>query len=153
MRKIFIGFISLAAVVGAFLLDSSVDKTPPIDIGAGAGVTGVADSNFGDFGDVNERGKIGDVEVGTSEKAYYATLNDDGEIIEEFGFEVMLHKEGDVWELKKPYWNIYKPDFTCKMTADMGSVEMENAAGGTTPKDATFSDNVVIHILHGKTGE
>ncbi len=153
MRKIFIGLVSFAAVAGAFLLYSLVDKTPLIDTDTGTGLIGLADSNFGDFGDANEIGKIGDVGIGTTEKAYYVKRNEKNEIIGEFGFEVLLHSEGDIWELKKPYRNIYKPGFTCYMTADRGSVEVETAAGSTTPKDAAFSGNVVIHILPGKSGD
>lgn len=150
MRKILIGLISLAAVIGMFLLYSRIGKTPPIDTGAGTEF--IADSNIGDFGDANEIGRIDKFGVGTSEKAYYVTYNENNEIISEFGFEVLLHQQGDMWELKKPYRNIFKPDFKCYMTADNGSVEIETAAGSTTPKDATFSGNVVIHILPVKPG-
>ena len=151
MRKILIGLVSLAAVIGIFLLYGRIDKTPPIDTDAGTEL--IADSNIGDFGDANEIGKIDEYGVGTSEKAYYVTTNENYEIISEFGFEVLLYQQGDLWELKKPYRNIYKPNFKCYMTADKGSVEVETAAGSTMPKDATFSDNVVIHILPVKPGD
>ncbi len=147
MRKIIIGLASFAVVGVVFVLYSLVDRTPPIETDSGAGVTGVAGSNFNEFGDVNNIGKIGDVGVDTIEKSYYVTRNEDYEIVGEFGFEVLLHKEGDIWELQKPYRNVYQPDFTCYMTADKGSVRVETAAGSTTPKDATFSGNVVIHVV------
>lgn len=147
MRKIIIGLVSFAAVGVVFILYSLIDRTPTIETEPGIGVVGVADSNFGRYGDANSIGKIGDVGVGTVEKSYYVTRDENNEISGEFGFEVLLHKEGDVWELRKPYRNIYQPDFKCYMTADEGSVRVETAAGSTTPKDATFSGNVVIHIV------
>jgi hypothetical protein len=151
VRKILIGLISLAAVIGMFLVYSRIGKIPPIDTDAGTEF--IADSNIGDFGDANQIGKIGDIGVGTSKLAYYATLNEDGEIIAESGFEELLNKEGDLWEVRKPYRNIFKPDFKCYMTADKGSIEIETAAGSTTPKDATFSGNVIIKILPAKPGD
>ena len=147
MRKIIIGLVSFAAVGVVFILYSLIDRTPPIETDLATGVVGVADSNFGRYGDANSIGKIGDVGVGTVEKSYYVTRNENNEISGEFGFEVLLHKEGDVWELRKPYRNVYQPNFKCYMTADEGAVQVETAAGSTTPKDATFSGNVVIHIV------
>lgn len=150
MRKVKIGLISLAAVVGLFILYSKIGKTPPIETDAGTEL--IADSNIGDFGDANQIGKIGGIGVGPSELASYATLNADGVIIAESGFEELLYQKNDIWEVRKPYRNIFKPDFKCYMTADQGNIEIEDAAGITTPKDATFSDNVVIKILPSKPG-
>ena len=153
MRKIIIGLASFAVVGIVFLLYSLVDRTPLIETNSGTAVTGVSDSNIDEFGDANNIGKIGDVGVETIEKSYYVTRNEDFEIVGEFGFEVLLHKEGDIWELQKPYRNVYQPDFTSYMTADKGSVRVETAAGSTTPKDATFSGNVVIHIVPEKSSD
>jgi len=150
MRKVKIGLISLAAVIGLFILYSKIGKTPPIETDAGTEL--IADSNIGDFGDANQIGKIGDIGVGPSELASYATLNADGVIIAESGFEELLYQKNDIWEVRKPYRNVFKPDFKCYMTADKGNIEIEDAAGSTTPKDATFSGNVVIKILPAKPG-
>lgn len=153
MRKLYIGVISFAAVVGVFLLYSQIGRTPPLETGAGSGAGGVADSNFDRFGDVNTIGKIGDIGIGTSEKANFVTRNKNGEIDGGFGFEVLLHKEGDLWELEKPYRNIYRPEFTCYMTADRGSFQVETAGDSTTTKDATFNGNVLIHIIPGSSSD
>ncbi len=150
MRKILIGLISLAAVIGMFLLYSRIGKTPPIDTDAASEL--IADSNIGDFDDVNEIGRIDKFGVGTQEKAYYVNYNENNEIISESGFEKLLYRQGDMWDVRKPYRNIFKPDFKCYMTADTGSIEIETAAGSTTPKDATFTGNVVIKILPVKPG-
>jgi len=146
MRKFYIGFISLAAVLVIYLLYSRVNKTPPIDTGAGF-IDTVADSNVGGL-DGERVGMLGDVGVGTMRKAEYITLNEDTKEIErEFGFEELLHKVRDIWEIEKPYMNIYRRNFKCYITADKGSVQLETAVGSSTPRDATFTGNVVIHIL------
>ena len=153
MRKFYIGLISFAAVLGAYLLYSYVGRTPPLETGDRTGAGGVTDGRLGEFEDANQFGKIEDIRVRTSEKTYFASLNENDEIDSEFGFEVLIHKQDGIWELKKPYRNIYRPGFTCYMTADAGTVKVETAAGGTTPKDATFNGNVLIHIIPGSSGD
>jgi hypothetical protein len=153
LRKLYIGLISFVAVLGAFFLYSQIGRTPPLKTGAGTGAGGAADSNFAEFADANQIGKIGDIGIGLSKKARYMTRNEKGEIDGEFGFEVLVHKQDNLLELEKPYRNIYRSGFTCYMTADTGTVEIENAAGGLSPKDATFSGNVLIHIIPGSSGD
>ena len=146
LRKFVIGFISLAVVLAIYVLYGRVSKTPPIDTDAGAGFIGtIADSNLGRFD--SKVGMIGEVGVEIAQKAYYFTLNKDNEVEREWGFEELLHEERDILEIKKPYMNIYRRNFKCYITADKGSVQFETAVGRSTPKDATFTGNVVIHIL------
>jgi len=146
MRKLLIGFISLVVVLAVFLLYSRLSKTTPIDTGPGAEfIEAATDSNVGGLD--SEIGKIGDVGLGPVRKARYITLNKDKEVEREFGFETLLHEERDIWEIEKPYMNIYRSNFKCYITADIGKVRVETAVGRTTPKDATFTSNVVAHIL------
>ncbi len=146
MRKFYIGFISLAAVLVIYLLFSRLSKTPPIDTGTGAGFAdAVADSNLGGFD--SKVGMLGDVGVETIQKAKYINYNKNQEVEREWGFERLLHEERDIWEIEKPYMNIYRRNFKCYITADLGNVQVETAVGKSTPKDATFTGNVVVHIL------
>ncbi|MHC4557590.1 MAG: hypothetical protein ACYTFW_10320, partial [Planctomycetota bacterium] len=146
MRKFLIGFISLAAVLVAYLLFSRLSTTPLIDTGPGDEfIKSAADNNAGGFD--SEIGKIGDVGLGPVRKARYITLNKNKEVEREFGFEKLLHEVRDIWEIEKPYMNIYRRNFKCYITADKGKVQVETAVGRTTPKDATFTSNVVVHIL------
>jgi hypothetical protein len=145
MRKFYIGLISLAAVLVIYLLYSRLSKTPPVDTGTGAGFDAVADSNLGVFD--SKVGKLGEVGVETFQKAYYFTLNKNNEVEREWGFERLLHEIRDIWEIEKPYMNIYRRNFKCYITADIGKVRVETAVGKSTPKDATFTGNVVVHIL------
>ena len=43
--------------------------------------------------------------------------------------------------------NVYEQDFKCYITADKGEVKIETIADKPTPKDATFTGNVVVHIV------
>ncbi|MHC4074306.1 MAG: hypothetical protein ACYTGS_20155 [Planctomycetota bacterium] len=146
MRKLLIGFVSLGVVLAAYLLYSGLSDTPVIDTDAENGfIEDIGDSNIGDFD--GEIRKIDGVGLGTTKKAYYYTLNKKTKEVErEWGFEKLLHEVRDVWDLEKPYINVFESDFTCYITADKGQVQVETAVGSTTPRDATFSGNVVIHI-------
>jgi len=151
MRKFFIGFISLGAMLAIYLLYSRVSKIPPTDTGTTAEfVNAIAESNVGEFG--GEMGKIGDVGVDVVKKTRYLHRNENKEVDREVGFEELLHRVGDVWEVEKPYMNVYKRNFKCYVTADTGMVQVESAVGRPSPKDATFTGNVVVHILPAGSG-
>jgi hypothetical protein len=148
MRKFFIAFISLAAVLAIFLFYGRIGKTPPIPMDTDTGaefIDSVADGSDGGLD--NEVGMIGEVGVGTVRKAKYITLNENNEVEREWGFERLLHEVRDLWEIEKPYMNIYQRNFKFYITADKGNVQVETAVGKSTPKDATFTGNVVIRIL------
>ena len=145
-RKIYIWLISLAVLLAIYLLYSELSKTPKIDVDSEPETTGiVADSNLSELD--RGTGRIGDVGVGTVRKARYVRLNDEKQIEREFGFEKLLHEEGDEWEIEKPYMNIFRPNFKCYITADKGRVQIEDTVGKPSPRDATLSENVVIHIV------
>ena len=149
MRKLVIGFVSLCAVLGAYLLYNRISSSPIIDTDRQVDIIeSAADANAVGFG--GEIGKIGDVGLGPVNKAYYATRNPETqEIVREFGFEKLLNEARDIWDIEKPYMNIYRRNFKCYVTADNGKVQVETAVGRTTPKDATFTSNVVVHIISG----
>ncbi len=148
MRKFVIGFASLCVVLAAYLLYSRVSSSPSIDTGQQVDVIKSApDANAVGFDSVI--GKIGDVGLGTVRKAKYITLNKDKQVEREFGFEKLLNEAGDIWDIEKPYMNIYRRNFKCYITADNGQVQVETAVGRTTPQDANFTSNVVVHIISG----
>ncbi|MHC4167800.1 MAG: M56 family metallopeptidase, partial [Planctomycetota bacterium] len=96
---------------------------------------------------------IGEVGLGTALKAKFITRDPKTKRRQsEFGFERLLHKAGDIWEIEKPYMNMYRRNSTCYITADEGQVEVETAAGRTTTQEVTFSSNVVIHIVADGAG-
>ena len=54
--------------------------------------------------------------------------------------------EGNQWEITKPYMRLYLEKFVCRVTADSGTVLLDDAFGRPMPTDAKFIGNVVIHI-------
>jgi len=147
LRKFYIGLISLGAVLVIYLL---VGKTPDIDTNRPAELTqNIPDSNIGKVG--RKVGTISRVGVGSIQKAEYTHLNKNKEVDRVFGFEKLLHIAADEWEIEKPYMNIFQRNFKCYITADKGRVQIETTVGRPSPKDATFTGNVVIHILPEKS--
>ncbi len=145
-RKLYVWLIAIAVVLAIYLLYNQISRTPPIEIDTDAKFTDtVAESNTSEFD--SKIGMVGDVGVGTVQKARYTHLNAKKQVDREFGFEKLLHAEGDEWEIEKPYINIFRSNLKCYLTADEGKVQVEDAAGRATPKDATLTGNVVIHIL------
>ncbi len=146
LRTILIGFISLAAVLAIYLVYSQISKTPQIDIDTTAGfIDTVPDSNVADFGE--QIGKIGDVDIRVVRESKFEHRDKNGEVDREFGFERLLHTVKDIWEVQEPYMNVYQTGFKCYITADKGMVRLETAVGRFTPEDATFTGNVVVHVV------
>ncbi|MFC1737665.1 hypothetical protein ACFL1G_01275 [Planctomycetota bacterium] len=151
-RKLFVWLIALLVAVVAYKLYIVASDTPLIEMNKTTGFPG-------DVGDSNEArsrgggGRIGDFVIETVEKARFTDLNEKtGEVEREFGFEKIIYKEGKEWEIEKPYMNIFRPDFSCYITAEKGKVIIEDAVDKPNPTDATLIGSVVIHIIPEKTG-
>ncbi|MBN2590602.1 MAG: hypothetical protein JXA96_12130 [Sedimentisphaerales bacterium] len=154
MRKFTIGIVSLAIVIGVFVFYSRIDKTPPIETNSDRYFNGSPyHDNINEFNDVS--GKVttsqGDLGVGpVDEFIIYDRNEQTGEVLQKSGFLKLLHKEGDIWQVEKPFVDIYGKEFICYMRANRGDARMEKIGEKTIPKNATFSDNVVINILPKK---
>lgn len=151
-RKFFVWFISLGAMLSVYLLYNRVSQTAHIEIDTTAEYTNaVADSNAGGLD--GEKGTIGDVGIGPVRIARFVDYNEDKTVKREFGFEKLLHEQGDEWEIEKPFMNIFRRNYECYITADKGNVQVETAAGKPGPKEGTLTGNVVIHILSETSGD
>ncbi|MFZ0033819.1 MAG: hypothetical protein WAK60_02370 [Sedimentisphaerales bacterium] len=148
-RKLYVWLISTGAVLVIYLLYNQLSSTPPIEIDTGAKFADTAAESNTVKSD-SEIGMVGSVGVGTVQKAKYTHLNTKKQVDREFGFERLLYVEGDEWEIEKPYMNVFRGNLKCYMTADVGKVQVEDAVGKATPKDATLTGNVVVHILPEK---
>ncbi|MHC4623760.1 MAG: hypothetical protein ACYS4W_07640 [Planctomycetota bacterium] len=147
LRKLFVGLLTVAVLSASYLFYRGADKTPPIVLDSGAEFSRTVDQT-----DVNRpAGRVGtirNVGVGTVRKSRFTEINKTtGKLEREFGFEALLHQEGNEWEIEKPYMNMYERDFKCLITADKGDVRVETVGKDTSPKDARLTGNVVIHIL------
>ena len=136
-RKIKLWLYSLLGVIAAYVLYTSLVEVP--DFGPVDQMGGEASSEFSM--DANETlGQIGGFAVGTAKTARFISDK------REFGFEKLLHDNGNEWELEKPYMKFFGDNFTCHLTGDMGNVQVEMVGGKPNPKDAELLSNVVIHI-------
>jgi len=146
LRKFLIWLGSLGAAVLAYFIITGINQTPEIDI-----YTPNESADFIADADIDPNRKsvavVGDVGVEAVEKARFLDFNKQKQVEREFGFEKLLHEQGRLWEIEKPFMNIYKPNFKCLLTADNGKVRVETIVGRPSPKDATLTGNVVVHIL------
>ena len=89
LREIFIWLLSFAAVLAVFLLVTH--NSQKIQIGKGPNYqdpNGISDSNT-----PSKIGQLGDVGVGPVDIARFTDLDPDTkEVVREFGFEKLLHK-------------------------------------------------------------
>jgi hypothetical protein len=144
LRTIIIGLVSLGGLLAVYLLYSGISQTPEMDISkAGRSTESVDQPDADDFD--SKLGKIGGVGVGAVKKFEYLHRDDNGEVDRKFGFRELLHQTKGQWETDKPYMEILLP-VRCDVTADKGRVQVEDAAGGLSIKDAMFAGNVVMHI-------
>jgi hypothetical protein len=160
-RKLRVWLISAGMVLVIYLLYNLISRTPPIAIDnrdtayKAARDEGRAQPLGGAGRETRDerQGMVGGVGVGTIQKAKYTHLNAKKQVDREFGFEKLLHAEGNEWEIEKPYMNVFQGNLRLLMTADEGTVQIEDAVGRPTPKDATLTGNVVIHILPEKNSK
>ena len=151
MRKFYIGLISLMVVVVFFMLYNRASTTTPPDISRRTKfIDTLKDTNNVDL--EKQISRIDDIGVGTVEKAVYIKRGKNQQVEREWGFEKLLNESRNIWEIEKPFMNIYQRNFTCYITADTGKVQVETAVGKSTPKDATFTSNVLIHIVPSASG-
>jgi hypothetical protein len=151
-RKLRVWLISAGVVLVIYLLYNLISRTPPIKIDTEYSKHDTQ-TRIKERETKDEIGKVGDVGVGTIQKAKYTHLNKKKQVDREFGFEKLLHAEGNEWEIEKPYMNVFQGNLRLFMTANKGTVQVEEAVGRPTPKDATLTGNVVIHILPEKNSK
>lgn len=146
-RKFIIWLVSFGAVLAAFLLyrstgGSGVVEVTRLDRGIGGMDANqyVADSN---------PGQVGQAKLEYLEKARFETVDAKTRKLKRVvGFEKVLHKTGNEWVLDKPYMNVFQDNLRYDITADTGTVELENVEGtNPAPKSAVLKGNVVVHIL------
>jgi hypothetical protein len=137
-RKFYIWIISVSFVALLYLLYVGITRTTHIDTREQSNVSEISEPN-------DTIGSIGDVGVGTVSRAEFTVMKNQT-IERKWGFKKLLHQKGNEWQLKKPFMTLYRKDFECNITADMGTVEVQTALGKPEPKDATLKENVVLHI-------
>ncbi|MGA2091980.1 MAG: hypothetical protein ABSH16_01040 [Sedimentisphaerales bacterium] len=97
-------------------------------------------------------GRVGNVGVGTAKNVRYTKLNPQKQVEREFGFEELLHQDGNDWEIEKPYYTIYGRQFKSTISGDKARVTVETSGGQVAPKEGMLSGNVTIRIWPTKKG-
>lgn len=146
LRKFIVGLAALAVLLCAFALYTGFGRTSPILTSARELPPALADE--ADAGDSSgEVGTIMGVGVDRVERTQFFHTDENGRVDREFGFERLLHEKGNQWQIAHPYMKLFLPKLRCDVTADLGEVQVDAASGRPMPKDATFSGNVVIHVI------
>jgi hypothetical protein len=140
-RKFLLWLVSVMSVLGMYLVVTSLSERPEIEFDRAEDFSDEEDKFKGEIGRIGETGVVG------MQNPIFVHRNKDGEVDRVLGFEELLHEEGDLWDIKKPYMNIFRRSFKCYLTADMGNVLLEPDTRQPSPKEATLMDNVVVHIL------
>ncbi len=146
IRKFAVGLAALSVLAGVFLLYMRINRTPPILVDAVASMPApVADANESESEE--EIGSIAGVRVGKVKDTDYLHRDEAGKIDRRFGFHELLHERGNQWEIAKPYMDLFLPEVVCRVTADRGTVELDDVFGQPMPTNAMFRGNVVIHLI------
>jgi hypothetical protein len=128
----------------AYLAYLQMGDGPVMDIEAPDVVDAGRDGDLADR-DV-DMGRIAGVGIGGIRKTHLFHTDHTGRIDREFGFEALLHTEGNQWAITHPWMRLFLGEINCSVTADRGELELDTAFDRPSPDDATFSGNVVIHI-------
>jgi lipopolysaccharide export system protein LptA len=101
------------------------------------------------FASDSNAGRVGQAKIEYVQRARFETVDQKTRKLKRVvGFEKVLHKTGDEWELDKPYMNVFQDNLRCNITAQTGTVEIENVEGANpTPKQATLKGNVIVHVI------
>ena len=145
-RKFAVGFAVLAALLVAYLVYAQLTGTPAVDLNMPKSLPGPDVQSAVDNGE-DPIGTIAGVGIGALERPRFFHTNEKQQVDREMGFEELLHKEGDQWEITNPFMRLFLPEFRCDVTADRGTFQLETAFGRPMPNDALFEGNVVIHIV------
>ncbi|PKL50878.1 MAG: hypothetical protein CVV39_00750 [Planctomycetes bacterium HGW-Planctomycetes-1] len=118
------------------------------------GVIRISRPDYG-IGDTNalpggsQAGQVGQAKLEYVERARFETVDPKTRKLRRVvGFEKVLHKSGNEWDLDKPYMNVFQDNFRCNITANTGTVELENVEGGDpAPKTAILKGDVLVHVI------
>ena len=145
LRKAAIGCVVLGAVILAYLAYMQMGSAPVMDMRVREELLhGTEDSDSAGFG--GDVGRIGEVGIGSIKQTHLFHTDETGRVDREFGFEELLHTEGDQWGITNPWMRLSLGGVNCRITADRGQLQLDTAFDRPTPDDATFTGNVVIRV-------
>ena len=151
MRKFVIGLVVFGVLLALYVGYTRLSGTGPSGFGATEPLP-IPEAEA--FEEPNgQGGKIGPTEIVKIKETRFFHRGLDGRRDREFGFEVLLHKQGDRWKFTNPYMRLFLPKVRCEVSADTGEVQVQTAFGQIIPNDALFQGNVVMHIVPPKRND
>lgn len=146
VRRCAVGLLVLGALFALYLVYARIGGTPTVEVDvAEPSVQRAGEDDIGSERD--EVGDIGGIGIGRVEKTRFLHTDESGQVDRVFGFEELLHRDGEQWGITDPFMKLFLPEFRCDVTADRGQVQVETAFGQPMANDALFEGNVVIHIV------
>ncbi|MBP7049912.1 MAG: hypothetical protein KBE65_02750 [Phycisphaerae bacterium] len=145
VRKFAVGFATLGALAGVFLLYMRFNRTPPIVVEPDRPAP-VSTKEGSDPAARNAVGTIVGIDVENVRETEFVHCDQTGRIDRKFGFHELLHAQGNQWEGTMPYMEQLFSDAICRVTADRARVRLDDTFGRPMPTDAWFTGNVVIHL-------
>jgi hypothetical protein len=149
-RRFSVWLVSFLMVLVIYFAYNRVNRTPAITTSSAVppGIQQPAESY-----DANAiTGRVGNVGVGTAKNVRYTKLNPQKQVEREFGFEELLHQDGNDWEIEKPYYTIYGRQFKSTISGDKARVTVETSGGQVVPKEGMLTGNVTIRIWPAQKG-
>ena len=143
-RKVVVGLLALGGLLGVFVLYTHVSQVPALTDARNL-LPPLEDE--ADLPTDEEVGTVAGVGIGRVEQTQFLHTDEYKRVDREFGFEELLHTQGNQWEILRPYMKLFLPAFRCDVTADRGTVQLQTVSGRPMPSDADFSGNVVIHVI------
>jgi hypothetical protein len=142
-RRFSVWLLSFLAVLVIYFIYNRVSRTPAVSPGGSKqGVDLISDAC-----ELNgEVGKVGDVGIGAVKNARYIKRNAQKQIVGEFGFDELLHQDGNDWEIKNPYYTAIRRGFECTISGERAKVTVETSGGTVMPKQGLLTGNVKIRI-------
>ena len=142
-RRFSVWLMSFLAVLVIYFIYNRLSRTPSITVnGSKQAIELISDAC-----DLNAGlGKVGGVSVGTVKNARYTKLNAQKQVEAEFGFEELLHQDGNDWEIEEPYYTVYRRGFKCTIRGQRARVTVETLGGRVTPKQGMLTGNVTVRI-------
>ncbi|MGE5296919.1 MAG: hypothetical protein ACM3VT_19020 [Solirubrobacterales bacterium] len=152
LRKFAVGLVALSVLAGVFFLYLRLDRTPPIVVDATKPMAPLT-AEVNDSNSQESSGEIQGVRIGPIEQLQLVHRDASNRIDRMFGFDQVVHKQGNQWQIAKPYMWIYLERFVCRVTADSGRAQLVEGIQGVMPSDVQFTGNVVIHVTPTHPGD
>lgn len=145
MRKVAIILGSLAVVGlaywGYLRMSGSTPLEPPVSL---------SEHELKPSGTTGDAQRIGQTVIQEAIQSRYINLDPvTKEVKRVFGFSRLLNpgSQSSRWQVEKPYIIFYESSFQCRVDADNGLFQVENAGSSASPRDGQLDGNVVIHLM------